>query len=395
LRSSDLLGRITVDSDAVENQLLRSVFPKVGVFAALVAVGVFFSLLFPALAAVALSGLLLTVGVLVVLAGRQAGAPARVLVASRARARQEAIEMLDGLPELRSFGAERRAAAEVTDELDQLARSRRHLSVLEAGGRAIGLLLADFTLLVVAIAAAGLIGDHRLSAPWFVAACLVAIAVFEPIVGLSAAITAGAKGRAAATRLAELFPESPSAEANAPLARSLAVDLAQQLTPSSIVLLTGPSGSGKSTILRRIAECSSGSVTLIAQDAYVFDGTIRENLLLAFPGATDAQLWDALRAAAFDHAVAEFPWGLDTPVGPAGEQLSGGQRRRLTVAMGLLRRPSVLLLDEPTEGLDTQTAARLLCGVRAHDSTAAIVIALHDRQSLDPPWAPTARIELA
>jgi ABC-type transport system involved in cytochrome bd biosynthesis fused ATPase/permease subunit len=92
--------------------------------------------------------------------------------------------------------------------------------------------------------------------------------------------------------------------------------------------------------------------------------------------------------------VATFPAGLDTPVGPGGAALSGGQRRRLSVAQGLLRHADVLLLDEPTEALDAPTAARLLAGVRDFDPNAALVIALHDRQSVVLPWVPSARVEL-
>jgi ABC-type transport system involved in cytochrome bd biosynthesis fused ATPase/permease subunit len=136
-------------------------------------------------------------------------------------------------------------------------------------------------------------------------------------------------------------------------------------------------------------------VTLGAQDAHVFDGTIRDNLELADPAAGERELWRALAAAALDDTVAAFPAGLDTPVGPGGAALSGGQRRRLSVAQGLLRGADALLLDEPTEGLDTATAARVLAGVRAFDPSAALVIALHDRQSPALPWTPTARVELA
>jgi ABC-type multidrug transport system fused ATPase/permease subunit len=133
---------------------------------------------------------------------------------------------------------------------------------------------------------------------------------------------------------------------------------------------------------------------LVAQDAHVFDGTIRENLALADPGATEPELWAALAASALDDTVASFPAGLDTPVGPGGAALSGGQRRRLSVAQGLLRRADVLLLDEPTEALDAPTAARLLAGVREFDPRTALVIALHDRQAVVLPSAPSARIQL-
>jgi hypothetical protein len=84
-------------------------------------------------------------------------------------------------------------------------------------------------------------------------------------------------------------------------------------------------------------------ITLVAQDAYVFDGTIRDNLDLADPGACDSAIWRALTAAALGETVAAFPLGLETPVGPAGACLSGGQRRRLSVAQGLSRHASVSL----------------------------------------------------
>jgi ABC-type transport system involved in cytochrome bd biosynthesis fused ATPase/permease subunit len=263
----------------------------------------------------------------------------------------------------------------------------------------------------------------RLPASTFVAVCLVTIAVFEPVVGLPAAVTARARARAASARLTEVFPAGAPKTATGALPSHpwpIAIAVANQdieflLAPGDTVLVTGASGTGKSTMLRAIAgqpasgvdvhlggiEAASiapdelaGHVTLVAQDAYVFDGTIRDNLRLAAPSAGERELWAALAAAALDDTVAAFPAGLDTPVGPGGEALSGGQRRRLSVAQGLLRRADVLLLDEPTEGLDIATAARLLAGVRALNPEATIVIALHGRQSPVLSWTPTRRIDL-
>jgi ATP-binding cassette subfamily C protein CydC len=388
LRTSELLGRITVDSDAVENLLLRSSFPILAAIAALIGAAVMFATLSITLAIVAVAGLVLAGGVLVGLACHQTGQPARRFVASRADARHTLIETLDGLPELRSFGAEQRAAAAATRQLELFAQSRRQLTRLAARGQSIGTFLADLTLLAVILTAAGMLGTRMLPAPAFVAVCLVAIAVFEPVVGLPGAITALARARAASARLTELFPSS-----------SIAISAAAHhefefgLAPGDTVLLTGASGTGKSTMLRAISG-QPERVTLVAQDAHVFDGTIRENLLLAEPTATEPELWSALAAAALDDTIASFPSGLETPVGPGGQALSGGQRRRLSVAQGLLRRAEVLLLDEPTEALDAPTAARLLAGVRQFDPCAALVIALHDRQSLALPWTPTARVEL-
>jgi len=425
LRTSELLGRITVDSDAVENLLLRSAFPILAAIAALVGAAALFATLSIALAVVAVAGLVLASGVLVGLACHQAGQPARRFVVARADARQTLIETLDGLPELRSFGAEQRAAAAATRQLELFGRSRRQLTRLTARGQSIGTFLADLTLLAVILTAAGLIGTPALAAPAFVAVCLVAIVVFEPVVGLPGAVTAMARARAASARLTELFPSSATARPTTatpvdwtqPCTVQVKLedhDFELELAAGETVLLTGASGTGKSTILRAITgqpapgvqvhlagvetadidpQRLAEHVTLVAQDAHVFDGTVRENLKLADPAANESELWAALAAAALDDTVAGFPAGLDTPVGPGGAALSGGQRRRLSVAQGLLRHADVLLLDEPTEGLDAPTAARLLTGVREFDA-GALVIALHDRQSLVLGWTPTARVQL-
>jgi ATP-binding cassette, subfamily C, bacterial CydC len=423
LRSSELLGRITVDSDAVENLLLRSAFPMLAAIAALIGTAGLFVWLSWLLALVAVAGLVLTAGVLIVLAHHQAGRPARSVVLARAEARRALIETLDGLPELRSFGAERLAASDVARQLERLAQARRRLTRLTAGGQSAGSLLADLTLLAVIATGAGLLGTGRLPAPAFVAVCLVAIAAFEPVVSLPAAVTARARARVASARLTEVFPAGTPKTATRALPSRLwpmAIAVTDQsvefgLARGDTVLVTGASGTGKSTVLRAIAgqpapnvavhlggidaarigaDRLAGHVTLVAQDAYVFDGTIRDNLRLAAPAADERELWAALAAAALDDTVAAFPAGLDTAVGSGGEALSGGQRRRLSVAQGLLRGADVLLLDEPTEGLDTPTAARLLAGVRAFDPTAALVIALHGRQAPELSWAPNRRIEL-
>jgi ATP-binding cassette subfamily C protein CydC len=426
LRTSELLGRITVDSDAVENLLLRSSFPILAAIAALIGAAALFATLSTTLALVAAGGLALSSGVLVGLAHLHAGQPARRFVAARADARRTLIETLDGLPELRSFGAEQRAAEVAMRQLELLGQSRRQLTRLAARGQSLGTFFADVTLLAVIPTAAGLVGTRALPAPAFVAVCLVAIAVFEPVVGLPGAVTALARARAASARLAELFPSSARtvSAVSALLDRALPCttqieredhDIRLTLKAGDTVLLTGASGTGKSTILRAISgqpadgirvqlagvetanidhERLAEHVTLVAQDAHVFDGTVRENLRLADPAAREPELWTVLAAAALDDTIAAFRAGLDTPVGPDGASLSGGQRRRLSVAQGLLRHADVLLLDEPTEGLDAPAAARLLAGVREFDPHAALVIALHDRQSLVLPWTPTARIDL-
>ncbi len=149
--------------------------------------------------------------------------------------------------------------------------------------------------------------------------------------------------------------------------------------PGRMVALVGSSGAGKSTVASlapRLYDADSGtvriggkdvrgltaatlrrSVGMVTQDGHLFHDTIRANLLLPRPEATEAELWDALRRARLDGLVASLPDGLDTLVGERGYRLSGGERQRLTIARLLLARPSVVILDEATSALDSTSEA--------------------------------------
>ncbi len=167
----------------------------------------------------------------------------------------------------------------------------------------------------------------------------------------------------------------------------------------------GPSGSGKTTlaqVLLRFLDASSGtyrlggveasalesdtvrrSVGLCAQDAHVFDSTIRENLRLARPGATDAELRDALSRARLLDWVRALPEGLDTAVGEHGARLSGGQRQRLALARALLADFPVLVLDEPAEHLDLPTADALTADLLTATRGRATVLITHRLTGLE------------
>ncbi|MBN3510410.1 ABC transporter ATP-binding protein [Mycolicibacterium nivoides] len=149
--------------------------------------------------------------------------------------------------------------------------------------------------------------------------------------------------------------------------------------PGQMVALVGSSGAGKSTIaslLARLYDVDSGSIKLngadvrdvtfaslkdtvgmVTQDGHLFHESIRSNLLLAAPDASEDQLWEALRRARLDDVVAAMPDGLDTVVGERGYRLSGGQRQRLTIARLLLGRSRVVVLDEATASLDSASEA--------------------------------------
>ena len=180
-------------------------------------------------------------------------------------------------------------------------------------------------------------------------------------------------------------------EGSGPVLRD--IDLAVE--PGQLVALVGPSGSGKTTLTTLVArlydptdgivevggtdlrDASLASVRnrigMVTQDAHMFHDTIRENLVLAKPDATDEQIWAALDAAQVGDLVRRLPAGLETVVGDRGHRLSGGEKQRLAIARLLLRSPGVIVLDEATAHLDSESEAAV---------QRALDVALHGRTAL-------------
>ncbi len=156
--------------------------------------------------------------------------------------------------------------------------------------------------------------------------------------------------------------------------------------PGTVTALVGSSGSGKSTIISLICAFHtpvSGRVTVdgmdlatvdlnsyrsqlgvVLQESFLFDGTIRENVMFSHPDATEEQFQFACRTARVDEFAERFPEGYDTIVGERGVKLSGGQRQRLSIARALLAEPRILILDEATSSLDSESEAMIQSGLR-------------------------------
>ena len=155
--------------------------------------------------------------------------------------------------------------------------------------------------------------------------------------------------------------------------------------PGTVTALVGSSGSGKSTIISLICgfhtaqtgavlvdghdlaavKLSSyrGQLGVVLQETFLFDGTIRENILFSSPGATEEQLMQACKIARVDEFAERFPEGYETIVGERGVKLSGGQRQRLSIARALLADPRILILDEATSSLDSESEAMIQAGL--------------------------------
>lgn len=178
-------------------------------------------------------------------------------------------------------------------------------------------------------------------------------------------------------------------------------DVALQLRPGQRIALVGASGSGKSSLLAALVGMApySGTITIggipaaecdlpacisgVLADAHVFHASIAENVRIGRPDATDRQVTAALRRAALWDWVATLPDGLATVVGEDAALLSGGQRQRLLLARALLADPPVLLLDEPSEGLDAATADAVLRDVLAATADRATILVSHRPSGLE------------
>ena len=163
------------------------------------------------------------------------------------------------------------------------------------------------------------------------------------------------------------------------MSKSVIDNVTFEAKPGEVVALVGPSGSGKTTLLNlllRFYEVSSGkiliddvpisevnleslrqNIALVPQDTFLFDGTVLENIGYGCPGATDAAIITAAKRANAHEFITKTPQGYATPIGEAGMKLSGGEQQRLSIARALLKDAPILILDEATSSLDTQSEA--------------------------------------
>ncbi|MED4690421.1 ABC transporter ATP-binding protein [Peribacillus frigoritolerans] len=119
------------------------------------------------------------------------------------------------------------------------------------------------------------------------------------------------------------------------------------------------------------------SISYIPQDPFLFNATIRENLMIIDPNASDESIWESLGFAAADDFVSRLPQGLDTLIGDRGVRLSGGERQRLVLARAILRKPAILVLDEATSALDTENEAKIQAAIERLKGTMTIIVIAH------------------
>ncbi|MDJ0350244.1 ATP-binding cassette domain-containing protein [Cryobacterium sp. PH29-G1] len=327
------------------------------------------------------------------------------------------LESLQGMKTLRLLGAVDRTRTRLNGRSDELHRA----TVATMRASLVDTALVDLAIqtgLVCAAAAAVLAATGVIPAPSAEVYLLLLLSseVFRPLRELSRQWHAGYLGLSAVAGInalragAEPAPRPAASTGqpvnsvrfesvwfgylpSAPVLRAVSF----VLSPGQITALTGASGAGKSTVLDLIlgfltADSGSvsvggytpgtGLVSVVSQQSYLFSGTVRDNILSGNPGATDAAVQAAARAAGIHTEILALADGYDTLLAEAGQSLSGGQRQRVSVARALLADRPVLLLDEPTSALNDSLAHDLMHTLRAVAQTKVVLMIAHRTETL-------------
>lgn len=423
------LSALVQDVDELQNAWLRALFPMITAGSvALLTVGLM-AFVSPPAAIIVLVAAATAVLAGILVNGLIAGRAERRLAPLRAHLSEAIMDLLGRLDVLVAFDAlpAARTRIDAADGALTAALTRRSIGA-GAVGAALAL-CAGLAVLGVAVVAAPQLSTG-LTGPAFAVLVLVPLAVFEILAQVPLAVSARRSVRAAAESVARTAPETRPAEipaedsgtrtvppAHTPeitleglrvrwpgAAEDVVQDASAVIRAGERVWIEGPSGSGKSTIAHALVRFLDHGgrylldgvpardyapadvrtiIGLVEQEPYLFDDSVRQNLLFARPEAENAELWTVLERVGLDDWVRERG-GLDAAVGERGALVSGGQAQRLGLARALLRRFPVVIVDEPTAGVDPERADALLrdilrAGSSPDTDARSVILISHDR----------------
>jgi ATP-binding cassette subfamily C protein CydC len=377
LSSGEASARLVQDVNAIETAFVRRSAPWAAAAAAGAATAVI-ALASPGAAAAFVVGLGTQIEAGRRLADRLAAAPGRDQLRAAGRLKDGLAAYLAAAPELQCFDLTSKAIDALMAHDAALGDASLRRNYADAD-----LVLLQAALAAATIATVALLTQHA-PLPMSALAVLAAFTGLEGAAGLLRAAQQHGAYREAVARLDAVLVDPGPRTASPPAASSITLG-GQSLPPGARLGVSGPSGCGKTRMIEALVglrPASPGAIWIASkaleaeplgwarplfayapQDARLLTGTVAENLRLAAPGANDAALWDALADAQLDARVRRMTSGLETWIGDGGDVLSGGERRRLSLARAFLRPAPWLLLDEPTEGLDAATEAALIAAL--------------------------------
>ncbi|HIF4729930.1 TPA: heme ABC transporter ATP-binding protein/permease CydC [Citrobacter amalonaticus] len=400
-RQGELLNRIVADVDTLDHLYLRVISPLVGAFVVIMVVTIGLSVLDVTLACTLGGVMLLTLFIMPPVFYRAGKTTGQNLTHLRGQYRQQLTAWLQGQAELTIFGASDRYRAQMEATELQWHEAQRRQSELTALSQALMLLIGAVAILLMLWMAAGGVGGNAQPGALIALFVFCALAAFEALAPVTGAFQHLGQVIASAMRITELTEQKPEVTfptdiSDVPVQVTLTLrdvsfsypeqaqkaldSLSLQVNPGEHIAILGRTGCGKSTLLqlltrawdpqqgeillngRPIATLNEATlrktISVVPQRVHLFSATLRDNLLLAAPDASDEQLADTLRRVGLEKLLDDA--GLNSWLGEGGRQLSGGELRRLAIARALLHDAPLMLLDEPTEGLDATTESQML-----------------------------------
>jgi ATP-binding cassette subfamily C protein CydC len=419
-RSGDILTRSVADVETLENFYVRVVVPPVaaalGVALACAILGAFgWSLALALLLCLVLAGIALPLAMRWL--GKQTAAE---IIAVRSELNAVLVDEVQGAADLLVFDSGEDHRRKVLHLGDDLNRLQERMAILRGASNALSVVVAGFAALAVLGLAIPLVTGGSIEPVYLALLPLTAMASFEAVQPLSAALQQLEANQAAGRRIFELIDAEPAVidpidaaeiptdlgielrdvsfryDAGSPLALD---GVSFEVPAGQRIGIIGPSGSGKSTIvnlLLRFWEVRDGEITLggrdlrdyradevrdligvVPQDVHLFNASIRDNLLLANPDATDSEIVAACRMAQLHDVIKRLAEGYDTLIGENGLLLSGGERQRLAIARAVLKNAPIVILDEPTANLDPETERNLMQSLEPFLATRTALIISH------------------
>ncbi|MBW3696799.1 cysteine/glutathione ABC transporter ATP-binding protein/permease CydC [Vibrio sp. T187] len=423
LRDADLLNRLVADVDAMDHVYLRLISPvTVGVLgiACLTAFLMWFDSSLGLLLGGILAVMLLIWPILFYKLGKKNGGE---LTQNKADLRVTTLDWLEGYSELTLFGAEDRYRNAILESQKKLMANQFVNANLTGMASAILMLLNGWTLVLILWLSADGVGGNAPD-PFIALMAFATMASFELLMPIAGAFQYLGQTLSSARRLNEITLAEPDVVfngADSELPDSLNIkfenvtfrypdsdrdvvnNIDLDIPANSKLAVVGQTGSGKSTLIQlltRYWDVNEGSISIagknitqwseaqlrdsisvVSQRVDVLNGSLRDNLLIAAPEASDSLLGETLTKVGLEKLLEDT--GLDTWLGDGGRHLSGGEKRRIGIARALLHNAPILLLDEPTEGLDKQTEKTIMALFQEHFANKTVIFITHRLVELD------------
>lgn len=417
LRNADLLNRLIADVDAMDHVYLRLITPFIVGLLSTLGISLFLFWFSPVLG-ITLGTILLCLMTLIPICFYRLGKPhGEKLTLATSCLRIALLDWLNGHAELTLYQAEKRYRASIDEAQAQLLSAQRKMAHITGLSLALLMIASGFSLILMLWLSAQYLQTDTAN-PFIAMVAFATMASFELLAPVAGAFQYLSQTNTSAARLNEILAKKPEtcfsnstinqkakghirfnevsfAYSNKGPKALNAVSV--EIKTGEKIAILGQTGSGKSTLLQLLTRnwdpcsgqisldeialdkwqesCLRQSISLVSQRVDIFSGSLRSNLLLAKPSASDEELMKALQKVKL-HALLDNQ-GLDTWLGEGGRQLSGGEKRRLSIVRVLLRDAAVLLLDEPTEGLDIKTEQEILQVLFAFAKNKTVIFVTH------------------